>query len=439
MRLFAFISSDRVCSLSIHSHPDLATDQAKNGFHNYLDEFRAFSLFPCPGTQKLILRPYSLGYQSLWLPRKACKTTLATVSDDSDLLSCPQVFHELARHLQTRRLVAGDTLDLSKDKSFYIVVDGQVEVYARNPSSGAPGQNVSTEDYDTEDEEEGNGWQLLNNVESGGTLSSLFTILSLFTEDVKLRYEEDKGGHYDSSDDDFSGGRANASSRDEDVTALHLDQDGTPGRAPFIGLNEAPAHRISETEDADDEGAETTERERDHDGDESGQLSSLDTMLSPSDSRSTSTTPGLRSPASDYGFSRPSPAPPSTNGTSVSANPTSPTLSATSRTSRRGSLAQPMLSRRSSTHRPSALPSRPSLTTRHPPYASSKSGTKRSARSTRTGGGLAGAKHAEGAGAGLGGRAQEATIARAATDTTLAVIPAEAFRRLTKKFPNAAA
>ena len=36
-------------------------------------------------------------------------------------------------------------------------------------------------------------------------------------------------------------------------------------------------------------------------------------------------------------------------------------------------------------------------------------------------------------------KANEAIIARAKVDTTLAVIPAEAFRRLTKKFPNAAA
>jgi lysophospholipid hydrolase len=33
------------------------------------------------------------------------------------------VFHELARHLQTRRLLAGDTLSLDEDKSFYIVVE----------------------------------------------------------------------------------------------------------------------------------------------------------------------------------------------------------------------------------------------------------------------------------------------------------------------------
>lgn len=33
------------------------------------------------------------------------------------------VFHELARYLQTKRLVAGDTLSLDSDPSFYIVVD----------------------------------------------------------------------------------------------------------------------------------------------------------------------------------------------------------------------------------------------------------------------------------------------------------------------------
>lgn len=34
-----------------------------------------------------------------------------------------------------------------------------------------------------------NGYQLLNEVGSGGTVSSLFTILSLFTEDVKISWQ----------------------------------------------------------------------------------------------------------------------------------------------------------------------------------------------------------------------------------------------------------
>ncbi|TNY20475.1 hypothetical protein DMC30DRAFT_352286 [Rhodotorula diobovata] len=266
-------------------HPDLATDQAPSGFHNYLDEFlSAIKVF---------------GY-----------------------LEKP-VFHELARHLQTRRLVAGDTLDLAKDKSFYIVVDGSVEVYARNPSDkDAP----SPEDgYGTDDDEAGKGWQLLNNVESGGTLSSLFTILSLFTEDVKLRYEEDERGDADESSDD---GMDSHHRRDVDVAAFDLDYAKIK-RSSFSGV---PAVRQSDTEDADEEDAAATEREHDD---------ALDASIAPSDSRSNANTPsGIRSPASEQGFF--------------------------------------------------SLPG-------------------------------------------------EATIARAATDTTLAVIPAEAFRRLTKKFPNAAA
>jgi lysophospholipid hydrolase len=42
------------------------------------------------------------------------------------------------------------------------------------------------------DEEDMNGYQLLNEVGSGGTLSSLFTILSLFTEDVKISWQDDE-------------------------------------------------------------------------------------------------------------------------------------------------------------------------------------------------------------------------------------------------------
>ena len=40
------------------------------------------------------------------------------------------------------------------------------------------------------DEEDMNGYQLLNQVGAGGTLSSLFTILSLFTENVKISWQD---------------------------------------------------------------------------------------------------------------------------------------------------------------------------------------------------------------------------------------------------------
>ena len=95
-----------------------------------------------------------------------------------------QVFHELARHLQTRRLIAGDSLSLDQDKSFYCVVEGTVQVFAQTDHSPEVQQSVW-------DDEDLNGYQLLNEVGSGGTLSSLFTILSLFTEDVQMSWQDD--------------------------------------------------------------------------------------------------------------------------------------------------------------------------------------------------------------------------------------------------------
>ncbi|KAH9050541.1 patatin-domain-containing protein [Lactarius hengduanensis] len=136
-------------------HPDVNTTETPPTFHNYLDEFlQAVRIF--------------------------------------GFLEKP-VFHELARHLQTRRLIAGDSLSLDEDRSFYCVIDGMVQVYA---PSGKPTEHLSGS-WDNEDM---NGYQLMNEVGSGGTLSSLFTILSLFTEDVKIGFQNG-GTHSDDSDD----------------------------------------------------------------------------------------------------------------------------------------------------------------------------------------------------------------------------------------------
>ncbi|KAI0783411.1 patatin-domain-containing protein [Abortiporus biennis] len=176
-------------------HPDVNTPEVTPAFHNYLDEFlqavRVFGFLEKP------------------------------------------VFHELARHLQTRRLVAGDSLSLDQDKSFYCVVDGTVQLYAE---TGFPRERGQSGVWDGEDM---NGYQLLNEVGTGGTLSSLFTILSLFTENVKISWQDEE----EASDDENESVRSTAHVRspipirtrhrrsDSDVSQLNLD---TSGSAPRI-------------------------------------------------------------------------------------------------------------------------------------------------------------------------------------------------------------
>ncbi|KAF9930799.1 phosphatidylcholine and lysophosphatidylcholine phospholipase [Linnemannia zychae] len=112
------------------------------------------------------------------------------------------VFHELARHLQTRRLPAGDTILQNPDleKSFYIVVDGCVQVFEQVVKDEDDGhdcdETFDSSSWDDSDHE----YQLLNEVKNGGTLSSLFTILSLFTENVKLRHEDEPLKEFKRSD-----------------------------------------------------------------------------------------------------------------------------------------------------------------------------------------------------------------------------------------------
>jgi lysophospholipid hydrolase len=128
----------------------------------------------------------------------------------------PQVFHELARHLQTRRLIAGDSISLDQDKSFYCVVDGMVQVFAQTGKE-------PEEPIGIWGDEDMNGYQLLNEVGSGGTLSSLFTILSLFTEDVKMSWQDDPEEVESLFDEGISMPKRNRAERaNSDVSQLDL-------------------------------------------------------------------------------------------------------------------------------------------------------------------------------------------------------------------------
>lgn len=104
--------------------------------------------------------------------------------------------------MQTRKLIAGETLLLEEEKGFCLVVDGLVQIFVKsnrdeqNEDQDSRGHNGRPNSY-TDDEEnhevEHQGYQLLTEVKNGASMSSLFSVLSLFTEDVKLRHEDDNG------------------------------------------------------------------------------------------------------------------------------------------------------------------------------------------------------------------------------------------------------
>lgn len=223
----------------------------------------------------------------------------------------------MARHLQTRRLIAGDSLSLDQDKSFYCVVEGTVQVFAQTDQA-SEGRHSSWDDEDM------NGYQLLNEVGSGGTLSSLFTILSLFTEEVQMSWQDEYPNVSLDDMDPFSEGitmpkRPRTTRADSDVSSFDLG-------------SRKPAQKT------------TTRRS------------------SVSSTTSTVHAPGYKSPprnSSDYAVH---------SNTDTDSEPSTP-------------------------------PARPK---KHHPAPN-----------------------------------RRGVVARATVDTTLAVIPAEAFRRLTKKYPKA--
>ena len=109
------------------------------------------------------------------------------------------VFHELTRTMQTRKLIAGETLHLEEEKGFCLVVDGLVQIFVKSSredrnANGSRHKRSFMRGYEEDEEEhqgEGQGYQLLTEVKNGAPMSSLFSILSLFTEDVELRHGED--------------------------------------------------------------------------------------------------------------------------------------------------------------------------------------------------------------------------------------------------------
>lgn len=387
-------------------NPDVASaggDHDRGSFHNYLDDFlQAIRIF--------------------------------------GFLEKP-VFHELARHLQTRRLVAGDSLSLDTDFSFYIVIDGHVQVYAPLPSATA-----SAVGQDTVEDEDDNGYQLLNEVESGGTLSSLFTILSLFTEDVKLSFGDDETHmppphHVGTSAMDrgynFSGGqyqtRASRGTPGADgstaPTSPYASAFNPPSQtAAQLQLNAAALRNVPaaiSTEGAVERlggSALRASSKSSHSRTASSGTGSVtvqdgdtSTIMDPTDNNDDSGThslshaPDLQMPPAQASapFSHFVPG----HSASQSGTPISSFAGLSQSPFFRGRAA-------STQHEVFGGPNTP--------------GSILSAMSNSAHGHFNGTTdpfHRQGAG----------TVARATVDTTLAVIPAEAFKRLTKKFPNAAA
>lgn len=157
------------------------------------------------------------------------------------------VFHELTRTMQTRKLIAGETLLLEEEKGFCLVVDGLVQIFVKSNRPNDDGDRGAEDDEDdvfTSVEDDGRshgnqGYSLLTEVKNGAPMSSLFSILSLFTEDVKLRHDEKEesvpGSAFPSHDHSGAATPGSAMASPEFMSPLKStltreDSNGMPGR-----------------------------------------------------------------------------------------------------------------------------------------------------------------------------------------------------------------
>ncbi|KAI2636174.1 patatin-like phospholipase [Xylaria nigripes] len=181
------------------------------------------------------------------------------------------VFHELTRSMQTRKLIAGETLNLEDEKGFCFVVDGLVEIFVKSSQQSQLATSItrlnslrsSSEEENFPPEQE--RYQLLTEVRNGNPMSSLFSIMSLFTEDVRLETPSDDQSesvtvhHVSSSSEGLRHGAhafvgepnpANTTAEAATVTgepetlghSPHEDATSLP-RIPPISLDESPILR----------------------------------------------------------------------------------------------------------------------------------------------------------------------------------------------------
>lgn len=135
--------------------------------------------------------------------------------------------------MHTRKLKAGDILFDSgqDDKDFYIVIDGKVSVFVKGQKTTNEkdeGINIEMTESFTNLREQDMKWEghhLLNEVVSGGTVSSLFAILTLFTEDLNLGKSTTAqlGGELTESPEKECAPDADQLMEDELLTSVHRD------------------------------------------------------------------------------------------------------------------------------------------------------------------------------------------------------------------------
>ncbi|OOQ83534.1 Lysophospholipase nte1 [Penicillium brasilianum] len=173
------------------------------------------------------------------------------------------VFHELTRTMQTRKLIAGETLMLEEEKGFCLVVDGLVQIFVKSTGQGnkmgSSEESLHLDDDDaTSDEEDKHlhgrqGYQLLTEVKNGASMSSLFSILSLFTEDIQLRNSRRSSSSTSSAGPDSATFRAESVPVSPSVGVIGSPQSTIRGYGPNIlnghvdGLPTVPPLHLGES------------------------------------------------------------------------------------------------------------------------------------------------------------------------------------------------